>query len=94
LQPESQQPLPAEPHPGLQQALPAGPAQVASQQDLPASQHDGWQHELQPPPSMRSSKPAPKLWLQSPALSTSAPKNLVNFIEQRLLCMELGQRAV
>jgi hypothetical protein len=90
-QPVSQQPFPAEPQPGAQQPLPAGPAQVASQQALPASQHDGSQQEdlQQPPPSMRSSRPAPKLWLQSPALSTSAPKNLENFIEQRLLCMEL-----
>jgi hypothetical protein len=95
----SQQPLaaphPAEPQlaapqPALQQPLPA--AQVASQQALPASQQVGSQQLPQPPdPTMRLSKPAAKVGLHSPALTMSAPRILVNFIEQRLLGWNWGR---
>jgi hypothetical protein len=69
----------------------AGSQQVGSQQLV--SQHCDWQ---QPPlfrPSIRFSRSKPKLWLQRPKLTTSAPKNMFHFIEQRLLYMELGRNA-
>jgi RND superfamily putative drug exporter len=44
----------------------------------------------QPVPSIRSRRVAPKLWLQRPTLTASAPKSMFHFIEQRLLCRELG----
>jgi len=79
----------------------AGSQQVGSQQ-APASQQVGSQHEVsqhlvsqQPHPrfNIRLRRSNPKLWLQRPMLTTSAPKNMFHFIEQRLLCRELGRRA-
>jgi hypothetical protein len=73
--------------------------QAASQQagcsQQAASQQAGSQQLLQhppqcPPPSIRSSSSKPKLWLQSVALTTSAPKNSFHFIEQRLLHWNCG----
>jgi len=71
--------------------------QVGSQQDdVPqqvGSQQFDEQHWPPPPPppplSMRARSSNPKLWLQMPTLTTSAPKNMFHFIEQRLLCIEL-----
>lgn len=36
-------------------------------------------------PNIRSRSSKPKLWVHMPTESTSAPKNIFNFIEQRLL---------
>jgi len=45
----------------------------------------------QPPlePNIRFRRSKPKLWLHRPTLTTSAPTNILLFIEQRLLCLEL-----
>jgi hypothetical protein len=67
----------------------------AAQQDGSASQHEASQQLLQPPhppeeaPSKRSRSSKPKLWLHKPTLTTSAPKSMFHFIDQRLLCNEL-----
>ena len=52
-----------------------------------------WQQLLQPQsfrPSMRSKSSKPKLWLHRPTLTTSAPKTMFHFIEQRLLFLNCG----
>ncbi len=103
LQPVSQQLLHESQQAGSQQAgsQQAGAQQVGSQQ-APASQQVGSQHEVsqhlvsqQPHPrfNIRLRRSNPKLWLQRPMLTTSAPKNMFHFIEQRLICRELGRRA-
>ncbi|MBI2826613.1 MAG: hypothetical protein HYX69_18220 [Planctomycetia bacterium] len=58
------------------------------------------QQLLQPPqppcelkPNIRSRSSKPKLWLHRPTLTTSAPKNMFHFIDQRLLCNELRAAA-
>ncbi|MGH7137419.1 MAG: hypothetical protein ACREHD_16875 [Pirellulales bacterium] len=63
--------------------------QVGSQQLV--SQHCDWQQLPPPRPNIRFSRSKPKLWLHKPKLTTSAPKNMFHFIEQRLLYMELGR---
>ena len=55
--------------------------------------HEGWQQLLQPQsfrPIMRSRSSKPKLWLHRPTLTTSAPKTMFHFIEQRLLYLNCG----
>jgi hypothetical protein len=70
---------------GSQQAGCAQQVGSGAQQD--DSQQLDWQ---QPPlPSMRFRSSKPKLWLQKLMLTTSAPKNMFHFIEQRLLYREL-----
>ena len=70
-------------------------AQQAGSQPLSqpqAGSHD-WQQLLQPQsfrPSMRSKSSKPKLWLHRPTLTTSAPKTMFHFIEQRLLYLNCG----
>lgn len=72
---------------GSQQACSA--QQVGSAWQQVASQHLVSQ-QPHPRPNMRLRRVAPKLWLQRPMLTTSAPTIMFHFIEQRLLCMELG----
>ncbi len=58
-----------------------------------AGSHDFWQQLLQPQsfrPNMRSKSSKPKLWLHRPTLTTSAPKTMFHFIEQRLLYLNCG----
>jgi hypothetical protein len=53
----------------------------------------GWQQLLHPQsfrPIMRSRSSKPKLWLHRPTLTTSAPKTMFHFIEQRLLYLNCG----
>jgi hypothetical protein len=70
-------------------------AQQAGSQPLSqpqAGSHD-WQQLLQPQsfrPNMRSKSSKPKLWLHRPTLTTSAPKTMFHFIEQRLLYLNCG----
>jgi hypothetical protein len=64
-------------------------SQQAGWQQL-VSQHCDWQ-QLPPRAIIRFSRSKPKLWLHRPKLTTSAPTNMFHFIEQRLLCMELGR---
>ena len=91
----SQQPLPA-PQAGSAQPLPA--PQLGSTQPLPAPQlgsthpapasQPGSQHEVQPlQPSIRSRSSKPKDWLQTVTPRTSAPRNIIRFIEPHLLCL-------
>jgi hypothetical protein len=71
-----------------------GAAAQAGSQPLSQPQ-DGafWQQLLQPQsfrPIMRSKSSKPKLWLHRPTLTTSAPKTMFHFIEQRLLYLNCG----
>jgi hypothetical protein len=83
-------------HDGASAAQQVGSAaQQAGSQPLSqpqAGSHD-WQQLLQPQsfrPSMRSRSSKPKLWLHRPTLTTSAPKTIFHFIEQRLLYLNCG----
>jgi hypothetical protein len=84
-------------HPPQLLQLEQGSQQPASQleaaQQLGSTQHDfsqqaqlGSTAQPHPEPSIRSSKPKPKLGLARAMLSMSAPKKF-HFIEHRLLCV-------
>jgi hypothetical protein len=93
----SQQPLSQQPRPPkrrqrfLPQPLSQQPSHALAQQSLAAAQQVFSQHALSQLPNILFSSSKPKLWLQSPTLTTSAPTNMFHFIEQRLLCSEPGQ---
>jgi len=94
-QPGSQQPASQA---GSQQAFPAsqaGSQQPASQagSQQPASQV-GSQHEVQPlQPSILSRSSKPKDWLQTVTPRTSAPRNIIRFIEPHLLCLRITRES-
>lgn len=67
----------------------AAAAQPLSQQPAASAPQLASQHFVSQPqplaPSIRSSKPAPKLWLQIPIVSTMVPISVFHFIEPCLL---------
>ena len=89
----SAQPLPA-PQAGSAQPLPAPqPGSQAPAQPLPAPQ-SGSQHEVQPLwPSILFRSSNPKDWLQTVTPRTSAPRNIIRFIEPHLLCLQITRES-